>query len=233
MIECIHMLVIAAAACGVTVYSTTTELGVTTEMTELRNQHEQAIAAAKITLLALAVQHSGKDPIRRYRIELSGQTSDLFEEEQAVVKLAEAVKPLACWSRIEGTTLEVSCQPVADDKHRQELHSHILNRLEEKQGLVGGIVGGIAPSLHDSALVELRGDSQALLVTVSALESWIRDYVIVGEFGMTTDGVVPRKTATTVRATIRFGAVKQVPVEEVYRVIRALKDTTSQDMPPS
>lgn len=177
--------------------------------------------AARIALIAI-------------RASVTGESGALFEKfifppdnaqvsaSQAVARLSRLTKPVMCTAVVRLDSIVVSCESLSGEHLRvQQAHVEMLD--------AGGGLGAIGFKVGSpDSLLLIKGGGASLLVTVSALQRWYRDYDLIP--GLVVDGRPPslQEKASGAFYVVTIGTYTQLPPDSLPKEIKRFISSQQQ-----
>jgi hypothetical protein len=159
-----------------------------------------AKGSARVALMALQVSLSD-GPALGCRLENSNETLDI---EGASIRLAEIPKPARCSAWLDRTITVIRCQTIHD---QEMLRTH---ELTSQLGLDELILNVHKWCRGDGdPLVQVVGSGEEIVVPLSGVVAWLRDYKMRSAFGVDPNPK-SRRGACAVLHLYRTGTFKAV-----------------------
>jgi len=132
------------------------------------------LAAARLALLVARSTVSHTLPIRGPTLRV-GSSSERLDSNDLAERLAEMEKPIHCSAREAGGSIEISYSPLAPGTQDADWHATTIRESEKRRGFLS-YLGRAATVDPDNTMVLCFGRNEAMLLSVSAVEQWHRQY---------------------------------------------------------
>src|SRR5439155_11812526 len=135
---------------------------------------------------------------------------------EAAGRLAVRSKPLDCKGRIQSGMLSIQCAEISSRRGvlKQQLASWLLSSTDSGGGLFGDVV------TSDEDLLLVKSTAASLLVPFKAIRSWLEDYVLPTNVGLSARSPNASERSTGSVAVILLGRNEPVDLDTLLHELK-------------